>query len=133
MVAAEQIEHLQQGLVWQAVAVAAIAHEQLEQAVQRRFVLLARQLLHGQLIHRFVILGILRQAAFQRGRVRQVDGLAQESQLRLGAGQRLLVLITLDRVEHGFRLAQLAAFGQAACVENQRGRVLVVFRQHLLE
>ena len=89
--------------------------------------------MHCQLIQRFVILGILRQAAFQRGSVWQVDGLAQESQLRLGAGQRLLVLITLDRVEHGFRLAQLAAFGQAAGVENQRGRVLVVFRQHLLE
>ena len=37
MVAAEQIEYLQQGLVRQAVAVAAVAHEQFEQAIQRGF------------------------------------------------------------------------------------------------
>ncbi len=50
-------------------------------------VLLARQLLHGQLVHRLVILQGLRQAGFQVCGVQQVGGLARESDLRLGAGQ----------------------------------------------
>ncbi len=88
MIVAQQFEHLQQGLVRQAFAVAAVADEQLEQAFQRRVVLLARQLLDGQLIRRFVVLRVLRQAAFQVGGIRQVGGLAQEGDLRLGAGER---------------------------------------------
>ena len=45
VIVAQQFEHLQQGLVRQAFAVAAVADEQLEQTFQRRVVLLARQLL----------------------------------------------------------------------------------------
>jgi hypothetical protein len=57
-------------------------------SVQRRFVLLARQLLDAQLVGRFVILRVLRQAALQLGGFRQAGSLAQEGQLGLGTGQR---------------------------------------------
>ena len=53
--------------------------------------------------------------------------------MRARAGQRLLVLIALHGIEHGFRLAQLAPFGQAARVQNQAGGVLVVLAEQLLQ
>src|SRR5690606_6559264 len=90
MVVAQQLEYLQQRLVRQAVGVAAVAHEEPEQRIQRGFVLLARQLLDGELIGRLVVLAILRQATLEVGDFRQVVGLAQEGQLRACGGQRLL-------------------------------------------
>ncbi len=67
VVIAQQIEDLHQGLAWQVVAVAAIAAEQLQQAIQCRFVLLAGQLLHGQLVGGLVVAGIASQAALEVG------------------------------------------------------------------
>ena len=131
VIIAQQFEHLQQGLVGQAFAVAAVADKQLEQAFQRRVVLLARQLLDRQLIGRFVILRVLRQTAFQLGSVRQVRSLAQEGDLRLGPGQRGLVVVALDRVEHGLGFTQLTALSQATCIQDQRGGVGVVLAQQL--
>lgn len=49
--------------------------------------------------------------------------------MRAGAGQGLLVLVALHRVEDGLRLFQFAALGQAAGVEDQRRGVVVVLRQ----
>ena len=63
MVVAEQVEDLQQGLVRQPVGIASVAHEQSEQPVQRRFILLPRQLLDGQLVCRLVILAVLRRGS----------------------------------------------------------------------
>ena len=133
MIVAEQFEHLQQSLVWQAFAVVAVANEQLEQAIQRRVVLLASQLLHRQLIDRLIVLRIFCQAGLQLGGIRQVLGLAEKLDLCLGAGQCSLVFIALDRVEHGLRLAQLTAFGEAAGIEDQRLGVGVVFAQQHFE
>src|SRR5690606_31328904 len=71
MVVAQQLEYLQQRLVRQAVGVAAVAHEEPEQGVQRGFVLLARQLLDGELVGRLVVLAILCQATLEVGDFRQ--------------------------------------------------------------
>ena len=85
-----------------------------EQSVQGRLVLLPGELLDGQLVGCLVVAGIGRQAALQLCAVGQVGSLAQEGQLRAGAGQGLLVLVALHRVEDGLRLFQFAALGQAA-------------------
>ena len=133
MVIAQQIEHLQQGLVRQAFAVTAIAGKQLEQTLQCRFVLLARQLLYRQLIGCFVILRVLRQARFQVSDLRQVGRLTQERQLRLGPGQRGLVLVALHRVQHRLGFVQLATLGQATAIKDQCLGVAVVFAQQFLQ
>ena len=88
-------------------------------------------MLDRQLIGRFVILRVLRQAAFQLGSVRQIRRLAQEGDLRLGPGQGSLVVVALDRVEHGLGFTQLTALGQAACIEDQGGGVGIVLAQQL--
>ena len=108
MIVAQQFEHLQQGLVRQAFAVAAIADEQLQQGIQRGVVLLTGQLLDRELIDRLIVLRIFRQTRFQVCRIRQVLGLTEELDLRLGAGQGSFVLIARDRIEHDLRFAQLS-------------------------
>ncbi len=133
MLVAEQVEYLQQGLVRQALGIAAVAHEQTEQGVQRGFVLLPGELLDGQLVAGLVVAGIARQAALQLGGVRQRGGLTQEGQLGAGTGQRGLVRVALDRVEDQLGFAQLTAFGQAAGIQDQGRGMAVVFRQQRLE
>ena len=117
----------------QAFAVAAIADEQLQQRIQRGVVLLAGQLLDRQLIHRFIVLRVFRQARFQVCGIRQILGLAKELDLRLGAGQCCFVLVAFHCVEHGLRFAQFAPFRQATGVEDQGGSVGVVFAQQHFE
>ncbi|MNJ74060.1 hypothetical protein D3C77_709430 [compost metagenome] len=62
MVIAQQVEDLQQGLVRQAVGIAAVAHEEFQQPLQGGVILLAGQLLDSQLVDGFVVAGILGQA-----------------------------------------------------------------------
>ncbi|MNE21170.1 hypothetical protein D3C80_1143210 [compost metagenome] len=53
--------------------------------------------------------------------------------MRLGAGEGGLVLIALDRVEHGLGFTQLAPLSQATGIEDQRTGIAVVFREQCLE
>ena len=133
MVITQEVEHLQQGLVRQAVGVAAVADEQLQQAVQGRFVLLAGEMVDCQLVRGLVVQRVLCQARLEVGSIGQAGGFGEEGQLRAGTGQVGLVLIAFDGIEHGAGFAQFAAFGQAARVEDQRGSIGVVFAEDLLE
>ena len=75
----------------------------------------------------------MRHAGFQVGYIRQVSGLAQERQLRLGACQLGLVLVALDRIQHRLRFSQFTTLGQAAAIQDQRFGVAVVFSQDVFE
>ena len=70
---------------------------------------------------------VLRHAGFQVGYIRQVSCLTQKRQLRLGPGQFGFVLVAFDRIEYRLRFSQLAAFSQAAAIQDQRFGVAVVF------
>ena len=61
MIIAQQFEHLQQGLVWQAFAVATVADEQLEQTFQRRVVLLAQNPQDDEAAYQLAIQQLARQ------------------------------------------------------------------------
>ncbi len=117
----------------QAIGVTAVADKYAEQGFQCGFVLLAGQLMNRQLVSSFIVLGVLCQPGFQQGRFRQLSHLAQEGQLGTGAGQRLLVFITFDRIEQRFCFTQFAALGQSAGIQNQGGCMLVVLAENAFE
>ena len=95
--------------------------------------MLARQLLHRQLIAGFIIFRDFAPGGFSGWQRRQFAGLAQKGQLRAGTGQGLFVLIAFDGAPTRLLASvQFAAFGQAAR-ENQRRSVFIVLRQQHLE
>ncbi|MNT74001.1 hypothetical protein D3C72_2127690 [compost metagenome] len=75
---------------------------------------------------------VLRQTAFKVSHFRQAGSLAQEGQLGLGTGQCSFVFVSLDRIQHGLRFAQLTTLGQAAGIQDQRLGIAVVLTQQRL-